>query len=113
MIVGPLLDARFSLPPNYLIGLDGTTYELSISAMYVEIRISWWEDLPACWVSAGPSVAKLRELTNRARNTAMTNRSAAPTVCNARSRIAAESEARGVPKCRRRTKNQPPARQPA
>ena len=48
-----LKEVSISVMPAYVLGLDGTMYELYVGCGLNEARFQWWEEIPEGWESLG------------------------------------------------------------
>ncbi len=55
--------ATVPLPPEFAIGLDGTTWELQIEHGWNRVQLAWWARLPQAWRSLRPLLDFLVSLT--------------------------------------------------
>ena len=45
--------------PDFVVGMEGTTYELAIEAGLHRVEFVWWETLPISWLALEPLVSFL------------------------------------------------------
>ncbi len=63
-IVHLIQDIEVTAIPEFVNGLDGTTYELNISNGFNSTVYHWWEEPPAGWEDLGKFTAKLIKYTH-------------------------------------------------
>jgi len=49
--------------PEFIMGVDGTTYELKIHNGFNSVEYNWWGELPAGWENLGKFTTKLIKYT--------------------------------------------------
>jgi len=61
-ILALMQDVRIEAYPEFVMGLDGTTFTLHFDAGFNEATYVWWDTLPIQWIELQPLVQYLEEL---------------------------------------------------
>ncbi|MGH9893041.1 MAG: hypothetical protein ACREA0_13825 [bacterium] len=61
-LITELAAIRLPLIAESAIGLDGTTYSLTITRGFNQVSLSWWGSPPGAWKSMGPLLERLVSL---------------------------------------------------